>query len=99
MTYVILSRQPLMSCCISVYFRSVDREADLLAEWNERFPLPDTDFEFQEPVLALRTSMLQTLAKVKRPQNIDGVAPIYKGLVGHLEVQAKIAREANVPQV
>lgn len=79
--------------------RSFNGDTDFLSEWNDRFPLPDTDFEFLEPVLALRTSILQTLVKVRRGQSMDGLAPIYKGIVEHLEVQAKVAREAKNPQV
>lgn len=72
--------------------------------WNERFPLPDNDFEFLEPLLALRTSMLQTLVKLRQdkvnsPEGILQLARAYKDLATHLEMQAKVARRANNPQV
>lgn len=72
--------------------------------WNERFPLPDNDFEFLEPLLALRTSMLQTLVKLRQdkvnsPEGILHLARAYKDLATHLEMQAKVARRANNPQV
>lgn len=72
--------------------------------WNERFPLPDNDFEFLEPLLALRTSMLQTLVKLRqnKSHNPDGVtrlARAYKDLAIHLEMQAKHARWSHNPQV
>ena len=72
--------------------------------WNERFPLPDNDFEFLEPLLALRTSMLQTLVKLRQdkvnsPEGILHLARVYKDLATHLERQAKVARRANNPQV
>ena len=72
--------------------------------WNERFPLPDNDFEFLEPVLALRTSMLQTLVNLRAKKNssAEGVAHLaqaYKDLATHLEMQAKLARRSLNPQV
>jgi len=72
--------------------------------WNERFPLPDNDFEFLEPLLALRTSMLQTLVKLRQdkvnsPEGILQLVRAYKDLATHLEMQAKVARRANNPQV
>ena len=72
--------------------------------WNERFPLPDNDFEFLEPLLALRTSMLQTLVKLRQdkvnsPEGILQLSRAYKDLATHLEMQAKVARRANSPQV
>ena len=72
--------------------------------WNERFPLPDNDFEFLEPLLAIRTSMLQTLVKLRQdkvnsPEGILHLARAYKDLATHLEMQAKVARRANNPQV
>lgn len=72
--------------------------------WNERFPLPDNDFEFLEPLLALRTSMLQTLVKLRQdkansPEGILHLARAYKDLATHLEMQTKVARRANNPQV
>lgn len=69
--------------------------------WNERFPLPDNDFEFLEPVLALRTSMLQTLVTLRRNKSHspEGLARAYKDLATHLEMQAKRARWSHNPQV
>lgn len=69
--------------------------------WNERFPLPDNDFEFLEPVLALRTSMLQTLVTLRRNKSHspEGLARAYKDLAIHLEMQAKRARWSHNPQV
>lgn len=72
--------------------------------WNERFPLPDNDFEFLEPLLALRTSMLQTLVKLRQkenssPEDVMNLARAYKDLATHLEIQAKVARRSNSPQV
>ena len=72
--------------------------------WNERFPLPDNDFEFLEPLLALRTTMLQTLVQLRqnKSNNAQGLIPLarsYKDLATHLEIQAKIARWSHNPQV
>jgi len=68
--------------------------------WKERFPLPDNDFEFLEPVLALRTSMLQTLVTLRKRKSHspEKLARAYKDLAIHLEMQAKTARSHN-PQV
>ena len=72
--------------------------------WNERFPLPDNDFEFLEPLLALRTSMLLTLVKLRanKSSSREGLinqARTYKDLATHLEMQAKVARRSHNPQV
>lgn len=72
--------------------------------WSERFPLPDNDFELLEPLLALRTSMLQTLVKLRTnkntsPEGVIDLARAYKDLAMHLEMQAKIARRSRNPQV
>ncbi|CAH3032263.1 unnamed protein product [Porites lobata] len=80
------------------------KDASMVEMWNERFPLPDNDFEFLEPLLALRTSMLQTLVKLRQdkvnsPEGILQLARAYKDLATHLEMQAKVARRANNPQV
>ena len=79
-------------------------ETNLVDVWEERFPLPDNDFEFLEPLLALRTSMLQTRVKVMskdsdRPEDVMKLAGAYKDFAIHLEMQAKIARQSNNPQV
>lgn len=79
-------------------------ETNLVDVWEERFPLPDNDFEFLEPLLALRTSMLQTRVKVRsknsdRPEDVMKLAGAYKDFVIHLEMQAKMARQSNNPQV
>lgn len=79
-------------------------ETNLVDVWEERFPLPDNDFEFLEPLLALRTSMLQTRVKVMskdsdRPEDVMKLAGAYKDFVIHLEMQAKMARQSNNPQV
>ena len=84
---------------LACFFSPEDSVVDV---WNER--LPDNDFEFLEPLLALRTSMLQTLVKVRR-EKCDAaedriyVAYAYKDLVTHLQMQAKIARQSFNPQV
>ena len=72
--------------------------------WNERFPLPDNDFEFLEPLLALRSSMLVTLVKLRanKSSSREGLinqARAYKDLATHLEMQAKVARRSHNPQV
>ena len=79
-------------------------ETNLVDVWEERFPLPDNDFEFLEPLLALRTSMLQTRVKVMskdsdRPEDVMKLAGAYKDFAIHLEMQAKMARQSNNPQV
>ncbi|XP_074626555.1 serine-protein kinase ATM-like isoform X2 [Acropora palmata] len=79
-------------------------ETNLVDVWEERFPLPDNDFEFLEPLLALRTSMLQTRVKVMskdsdRPEDVMKLAGAYKDFAVHLEMQAKMARQSNNPQV
>ena len=79
-------------------------ETNLVDMWEERFPLPDNDFEFLEPLLALRTSMLQTRVKVMskdsdRPEDVMKLAGAYKDFAIHLEMQAKMARQSNNPQV
>jgi len=76
-------------------------EDSLVDIWNERFPLPDNDFEFLEPVLALRTSMLQTLVTLRRlkSHSPEKLARAYKDLAIHLEMQAKRARWSHNPQV
>ena len=76
-------------------------EDSIVDNWNERFPLPDNDFEFLEPVLALRTSMLQTLVTLRRSKSHspEKLARAYKDLAIHLEMQAKRARWSHNPQV
>ena len=76
-------------------------EDSIVDTWNERFPLPDNDFEFLEPVLALRTSMLQTLVTLRRikSHSPEKLARAYKDLAVHLEMQAKRARWSHNPQV
>lgn len=80
-------------------------EGELVPYWKDRFPLPDNDFEFLEPVLALRTTMLQTLVEIcqnkddKGKKTMDWTMKAFKDLLTHLEIQAKIARQANSPQV
>ncbi|EDO36404.1 predicted protein [Nematostella vectensis] len=72
---------------------------ELVNKWKERFPLPDNDFIFVEPVLALRTAALHMLARVNSRQGREVLGSIYQVLVGHLESQAKLARQAGKPQV
>lgn len=79
-------------------------ENSLVDVWNERFPLPDNDFEFLEPLLALRSSMLQTLVILRSKKNdsredVINLARAYKDFAVHLEMQAKMARRSNNPQV
>ena len=86
----------------SIYFCSA--ENSLVDVWNERFPLPDNDFEFLEPLLALRSSMLKTLVILRSKKNdsredVINLARAYKDFAVHLEMQAKMARRSNNPQV
>ena len=79
-------------------------ETSMVEVWNERFPLPDNDFEFLEPLLALRTSMLLTLVKLRTNKSssregLVNLARAYKDLATHLEMQAKVARRSHNPQV
>lgn len=88
----------------STFLNFFSKDASIVEMWNERFPLPDNDFEFLEPLLALRTSMLQTLVKLRQdkvnsPEGVLQLARTYKDLITHLEMQAKVARRANNPQV
>ena len=87
-----------MLCKLLVSLFSTDDS--MIDIWKERFPLPDNDFEFLEPVLALRTSMLQTLVTLRKRKSHspEKLARAYKDLAIHLEMQAKTARSHN-PQV
>jgi len=98
--YPSLSR---LQCIVELEnFGSIMNSTDdsMIDIWKERFPLPDNDFEFLEPVLALRTSMLQTLVTLRKRKthSLEKLARAYKDLAIHLEMQAKTARSHN-PQV
>ena len=86
---------------VSYCFFLFSTEDSIVDNWNERFPLPDNDFEFLEPVLALRASMLQTLVTLRRIKSHSPkkLAQAYKDLAIHLEMQAKKARWSHNPQV
>ena len=86
--------------------RRTEQETQLVSHWKDRFPLPETDFEFLEPVLALRTTMLQMLLENCRTENnsqgpdaMGRTARALRDLVVHREIQAKLARQANSAQV
>ena len=84
-----------------VDFSTEDNMVDI---WNERFPLPDNDFEFLEPLLALRTTMLHTVVKLRYGKRNDAgglmrLGRSYKDLATHLEMQARLARRSHNPQV
>ena len=79
-------------------------EENMVDIWNERFPLPDNDFEFLEPLLALRTTMLHTVVKLRYGKRNDAgglmrLGRSYKDLATHLEMQARLARRSHNPQV
>ncbi|XP_066028150.1 serine-protein kinase ATM isoform X2 [Pocillopora verrucosa] len=79
-------------------------EDNMVDIWNERFPLPDNDFEFLEPSLALRTTMLHTVVKLRYGKRNDAgglmrLGRSYKDLATHLEMQARLARRSHNPQV
>lgn len=91
----------MINSCFLLLFSA---EASMVELWNERYPLPDNDFEFLEPILALRTSMLLTLVKLRanKSSSREGLinqARAYKDLATHLEMQAKVARRSHNPQV
>ena len=78
--------------------------AELMPTLKDRFPLPETDFEFIEPVLALNTSLFRTRLEMSKKWSeksgeLQGLAAAYKDVVNHLLTQAKLARQANSPQV
>ena len=90
--------------CDFIFSYLCSTEESIVDVWNERFPLPDNDFEFVEPLLALRASMLQTLVKLRQyksrnPEGVTRLARACKDLATHLEIQAKTARRSHNPQV
>ena len=65
-------------------------------KWKKQFAIMENDFEFVEPTLALRTVLLQTLLEKSEPNK---QIQVLQGLVGHLQSQAEIARNAKHYQV
>ena len=63
----------------------------MLTKWKQQLPIMENDFEFIEPTLALRTVLLQTLLEKR---SATQQAPVLQGLVGHLQMQAEMARNA-----
>lgn len=88
---------------------SQDMTLEFLKDWTERLPYLDSDFQFIEPVLALRHSVLHCLlqaaskeVKGHREENVTARRKV-EGLFGavrdNLLTQARLAREAGKYQV
>lgn len=66
--------------------------------------MPENDFEFIEPVLALNASLMRTRLEMSKKLSEESgqhhsLATAYKDVVNHLLTQAKLARQANSHQV
>ncbi|XP_072019634.1 serine-protein kinase ATM-like [Amphiura filiformis] len=70
--------------------------SNVLRKWKKQLPIMENDFEFLEPTLALRTVLLQTLLE---KSNSNQQTQVLQGLVGHLQTQAEMARNAKHYQI
>ena len=81
-----------------------------LSDWKKRLPyIKDSDFQFVEPVLALRSSILHSLLRRMAVECAQEVSPpihlrrkverVFGGLTDTLLTQARLAREAGRYQV
>ena len=81
-----------------------------LSDWKKRLPyIKDSDFQFVEPVLALRSSILHSLLRRTAVECAQEASPpihlrrkverVFGGLTDTLLTQARLAREAGRYQV
>ena len=94
---------------LSDHTPSSSQDMDFLKDWTDRLPYLDSDFQFVEPVLALRHSTIHCLLRAAGQEvNSHGdenvtVRRKVEGLFGavrdNLLTQAKLAREAGRYQV
>ena len=81
-----------------------------LSDWKKRLPcIKDSDFQFVEPVLALRSSILHSLLRRIAVECAQEASPpihlrrkaerVFGGLTDALLTQARLAREAGQYQV
>ena len=90
---------------VLLYLPSSSSDLAFLKGWKERLQFMDSDFQFIEPVLSLRSSVLHALmnltaAEVQRDPNpaiamrrrVEG---IFSSLTETLFTQARLAREAG----
>lgn len=85
-----------------------DSELAFLTHWATRLPHLDTDYQFVEPVLALRHSVLHTLLRGGGKEGRGGALDVrtrrrqeglFTAIKDNLLTQAQLAREAGRYQV
>ncbi len=85
-----------------------DSELGFLADWALRLPHLDCDYQFVEPVLALRHAVLNSLLRATgregRERDLDvgtkrKLERLFEAIKDNLLIQAQLAREAGRYQV
>ena len=91
-----LSHTISMSVYISRNHKDSKDLPSVLCKWQQQLAIMENDFEFMEPTLALRTALLQILLE---RSDTNKQTRVLDGFVGHLQIQAEMARNAKHYQV